>query len=116
MLNQKLLSASSRAEIAERASNAAPGPWFYNEPWDRGSANPYDRVGIIIGPAPGPGVSLGIHEPADGEFIAYSRTDIPALLGHAAAMESLLREFLDALLEGAQNLQPNQQVDLVVDA
>jgi hypothetical protein len=90
------LSPERLAEIAARVEAATPGPWIEcDDPWN-GKPLLYagDRAHMYENQVIGmtdyePDTERGyIASDADATFIAASRTDIPALLAHIAAVEA----------------------------
>lgn len=82
------------AAIKERAEKATPGPWFHGQNAD-GQHNVYAGGGIDITPA------WCVHGlpmcPDDAAFIAYARTDVPALVAEVERLSHLETRRIDRL-------------------
>ena len=74
---------SRLAEIRARAENATDGPW---EDWGGVDANGVTRAS---GPITWDDHGGEVFKPADAEFIAHARTDVPALLAAVEAVREL---------------------------
>jgi hypothetical protein len=80
--------AARLAAIQARADAATPGPWTYAPGRDPHSADPYAREGDLYGPSYVPIPDSGAFEPADMEFVAHAREDIPYLLALVAEQQA----------------------------
>ena len=77
------------AAIEDRAEAATPGPWSWHgkaviKPGDLG-----EYEDIVCGEG---GTPYGIKNAVDGQFIAHSRQDIPALIARVRQLESEIEE------------------------
>ncbi|MBY4381827.1 hypothetical protein HQO24_10255 [Rhodococcus fascians] len=97
--------------IEARASKATPGPWEHcTKGYDGFPLVVADGYGFPAEPLGQPGTHLIETMDADAEFIAHSRTDIPALVARVRELTprvlegdwESVRDALDALPEGAQ--------------
>lgn len=80
-------------EIRERVEKATPGPWVsrpYVAHWPEGGSDVESGDGVPITFGGQEGLDPSVPVPADAEFIARSRSDVPLLL-------DLLDEAVDAL-------------------
>ncbi|MFC8983896.1 hypothetical protein [Streptomyces sp. NPDC057115] len=87
--DQPSLNEQRLAEIAARAKKATPGPWITEErDHDMHVGGVPDGPHIaLLGRASWPGV------PADAEFIAHAREDVPALLVEVQRLKTELADF-----------------------
>lgn len=97
----ELLSAEQLAEIQQRCEAATEGPW---------TTEADGVINKIITPNCD-FRTFDHHMPCNAEFIAHARTDIPALLAHAAALQAQL-EGQRRLTEQAENLAEKLQAQL----
>ena len=78
------------AEIRKRCDRAAPGPWrSFIEGRDHTSGSSFIMTGN--GPSRGDDIELSGATPADQDFIAHARQDIPRLLDEIARLKTLIR-------------------------
>lgn len=86
--------------IKKRAEGATPGPWtnaictsaYLNTPNDGRVCEAWDENGYC---------SI-----EDGEFIAHSRQDIPALVAYIEELEATLADLSDSVLDGINKATP----------
>jgi hypothetical protein len=75
--------------IRQRARNATPGPWGTGDGYEQSSRGNYvwsvENGVIVCAEQDGTDCVLDTN---DATFIAYARTDIPALLEHIEALEA----------------------------
>ena len=76
------------AEIRARVENATPGPWDARQ-YPQGGGRVYEPDGYPLPGCFNCGENDAVYEEGDAEFIAASRTDLPALLAAVEAVMAL---------------------------
>lgn len=97
-----MLSREERAVIRDRADKATKGPWVYDDRNDHGSALikqeywPHKEVVAFKQATPSEEAWWLVSE-GDAEFIAWSRSDIPALLSHADSADKVIEQLRETI-------------------
>lgn len=104
--------------IRARADAATPGPWVWHEGdlltednFSRQHSSMFSSVLHLTDDAQGVNDLVSweyVRSVEDAEFIAYARTDIPALLAHIDALHALLGNLVDGIDECWASLPDNQ--------
>jgi hypothetical protein len=85
-----LMSDVGEAAIRARAEKATPGPWDMDAP---SSGRPFEKIVVRnLGGGSQRAYVAQASSPADWEFIAHAREDIPYLLGRVSSLSAQLAE------------------------